>query len=88
MSIQNTGVHATAKELAEARLMACMVATTPADLHYEERETMMQQIDAWALAHGLPKLPDVDGKPDHYGLNADGEFTRYVRDGVDHVEVP
>jgi hypothetical protein len=94
VSIERTGVRATAEQVATARRMAQMVAQTPlmvvggVDMHHFARETFMRQVDAWAVGHGLPRLDDLDGAPDHYGMDADGEFTRYVRDGVEHAEVP
>lgn len=92
--IKGTGVKATQEEIDKAKQLAQEVLDTPLaivagkDLRYEARESCMRQIDAMAIAHGLPALGLIDGEPDHYGINPDGEFTRWVPDGTQHLEIP
>jgi hypothetical protein len=85
----------TEAEIEEARRRSREVRETPMvivhgkDLPYVAREAFMGWLDELAVAHDLPapgKLPD--GSINHYGMAPDGEFTRWVDDGVEHAQYP
>lgn len=84
MAIINTGVFATEEEVHELRqireyLSAPLVHLTMKHAENLDRadEDLKAKIDRLAQEHGLPAPGLIDGEPNHYGMSAKGEFTRW-----------
>lgn len=81
--VVSTGVRAGPEVLAAARQET--LAGGPAVKVYgkwlnENSEEFKLQVDRWAVEAGLPEPEEIDGETNHYGMTADGVFTRWEED--------
>lgn len=88
--IKNTGVRVSKEDFDIAHQRANGVVTAPViKVHgkwipEQERLAFGEWLDALAKNYGLPAPErNTDGEVVHYGMTADGEFTRWVGDADD-----
>lgn len=83
MNVVLTGVFVSDEDRVEARRRLKEASFAPVMkvanfwVHEEMAQTFADYLDKLAVKYGLPEPGRIEGEVNHYGLTAEGEFSRY-----------
>jgi hypothetical protein len=84
--IKHTGIFASEDDIKDLRARSKEVRDTPVVrvmgrwLHEDVAENFNRRVDELAVKYGLPTPGLCGGEVNHYGVDADGQFTVYEPD--------